>query len=188
MQGPSRRDTLVIGNSHTTAIAAALAAAPDQRFDLVNVATYFDPINRKNKLVPPEIVKLFQPRRIFCTFGGSEHSVFGLLEAPRRFDFMTPVDSHVEPTREIVPYALIRATLAAAMATAVTNLKTLRKLYDCPITHLCTPPPFHTLGERQVLPRVFQENLHLGVSPPSLRRKLHWVHSCLLYTSPSPRD
>ena len=32
-------------------------------------------------------------------------------------------------------------------------------------------------GEQAVLPRVFQENLHLGISPPAIRRKLHELHS-----------
>jgi len=173
----SRRPILVIGNSHTTAIAAALQATPDERFDLVNLASYFDPVNRRNKVLPPTIVELFQPRQIFATFGGSEHSVLGLLEAPVKFDFMTPADSGLEPGRERINFALLRATLAQAMQNGLNHLRHLRKLYDCPITHLCTPAPFRDLDPDHVLPRVFQENLHLGVSPASVRRKLHWTHS-----------
>lgn len=175
--GPTRPQILVIGNSHTTAIAAALERTPDSRFEVVNLASYFEPVNRRNKLVPLDITSLFQPERIFCTFGGSEHSVMGLLEAPDRFDFRWPSDDSVEPGRTLIPYGLVRSTLTQAMQTGLNNLREIRRLYDCPITHLCTPPPFRAIGKKQVLPRVFQENLHLGVSPASIRRKLHVLHS-----------
>lgn len=175
--GPARPQFLVIGNSHTTAISAALARTPDHRFEVVNLARHFDPVNRRNKFVPPNITSLFQPQNIFCTFGGSEHSVMGLLEAPDRFDFRMPADDKVEAGRAPIPYGLVRSTLTQAMQTGLNNLREIRRLYDCPITHLCTPPPFRAIGEQQVLPRVFQENLHLGVSPASIRRKLHMLHS-----------
>ena len=175
--GPSRPQILVIGNSHTTAIAAALERAPDDRFELINLAVYFDPVNRRNKVVPAHITEMFQPQRIICTFGGSEHSVMGLLEAPEHFDFRTPSDDRVETGRVLIPYALVRSSLMQAMQTGLNNLRELRRLYDCPIVHLCTPPPFRQIGQKQVLPRVFQEQLHLGISPASLRRKLHWLHS-----------
>lgn len=174
---PARPQFLVIGNSHTTAIAAALARSPDSRFQVVNIASYFDPVNRRNKFVPADITSLFQPQRIFCTFGGSEHSVMGLLEAPDRFDFRLPSDDSVEPGRVLIPHGLVRSTLTQAMQTGLKNLREIRRLYACPITHLCTPPPFRAIGERQLLPRVFQENLRLGLSPASIRRKLYVLHS-----------
>jgi hypothetical protein len=175
---PSRKEILVIGNSHTTAMAAALDDETRPRIDVVNLASYFDPVNRRNKVLPPDIVELFQPERIFCTFGGSEHNVFGLLEAPIRFDFMTATESAVEAGRRIVPYALIRAALEQAMQNAIKHTRELHRLYPhCPITHLCTPPPFRAIAEGRVLPRVFQDHLHLGITPASIRRKLHQVHS-----------
>jgi hypothetical protein len=175
---PCTTEILVIGNSHTTAIEAALTPELRQRIVVINLAVHFDPVNRRNKLLPPDMTQLFQPRRIFCTFGGSEHSVFGLLESPLRFDFATATQPEMDPQRTPVLAGLIRETLLRAMApTALNNSRELRRLYDCPITHLCTPPPFRQLGERSVLPRVFQENLHLGISPPQIRRKLHEIHS-----------
>ena len=174
---PSNCPYLVLGNSHTTAVAAALEASPDDRFDVVNLASYFDPVNRRNKDLPPRIVDLFRPRNIFCTFGGSEHSVLGLLEMPVPFDFMAPDDPAVEPGRQLVAYGLMRATLERAMRRGLRHLRELRALYRCPITHVCTPPPFRTLAPDRVLPGVFMKNLHLGLSPASLRKKLHALHS-----------
>jgi hypothetical protein len=180
---PSRKEILVIGNSHTTAIEHALSDEDRTRVDVVNIATYFDPVNRRNKLLPREIVDLFQPKRIFCTFGGSECSVFGLLEAPVRFDFMTPTNSLVEPDRELIPHALVRATLERAMKRPILLTRELRALYDCPITYLQTPPPFRQLSEGSPLPAVFQENLHLGISPMSIRKKLYDLHSEIARTT-----
>jgi hypothetical protein len=176
---PSRTPILVIGNSHTTAIAAALQAEADTAIQVVNIAVEFDPVNRKNKFLPADIAAHYQPKRIYCSFGGSEHNVFGLLEAPARFDFMTPQSDKVEPDRQIVPYGVVRATLARAMGTAFANLTALRKAFACPIKQLCTPPPFRQLGPKHILPRVFHDKLHLGIAPPSLRRKLHLLHSAL---------
>jgi hypothetical protein len=68
---PSRKEALVIGNSHTTAIEHALTEENRARVDVVNIAT-FDPVNNRNKVLPTGIVDLFQPERIYCTFGGSE--------------------------------------------------------------------------------------------------------------------
>jgi hypothetical protein len=173
----SRPEILVIGNSHTKALTAALTPEIERRMVVVNNAVYFDPVNHKNKVLPPEIVDIFQPKRIFCTFGGSEHSVFGLVEAPIRFDFMTPSQSRVEPDRAVVNYALVRATLERAMRNAMNNTRDLRNLYDCPITHICSPPPFRALVEGRVLPAIFEANLHLGITPASIRKKLYDMHS-----------
>jgi hypothetical protein len=171
-----RPEILVIGNSHTTAIAAALTDDLRSRIEVVNLATYFDPVNRRNKVLPADIAETFQPGRIYCTFGGSEYSVFGLLEAPVRFDFMTAGSAQVEPGRELIPYALVSGTLERAMRRATGLTRELREHYRCPITHICTPAPFRAITDGAKLPTVFQANLHLGVSPASIRKKLYDLH------------
>lgn len=173
----SKAEVLVIGNSHTTAIEAAMTDKTRPSVDVVNLATYFDPVNRRNKILPAGIVDLFQPSRIYCTFGGSEYSVFGLLEAPVRFDFMTPASSEVEPDRALIPYSVVRSTLERAMKGAILHTRELRALYKCPITYIRTPPPFRSIAENARLPTVFQSNLHLGISPMSIRKKLYELHS-----------
>lgn len=174
---PSKVEILVIGNSHTTGIEAALTEKTRPLIDVVNLAVFFDPEQRRNKVLRSEIADLFQPKRIFCTFGGSEHSVLGLLESPVKFDFMTPNNPSVDPSRKLVLEGLVRETLLRAMTNALNNARELRRLYECPITHLCTPPPFRELGAQSVLPRVFHDRLALGISPPPIRKKLHELHS-----------
>jgi hypothetical protein len=174
---PSQVEILVIGNSHTNAIESALTDKTRARIQVVNLATYFDPVNKRNKVMPREIVDLFQPKRIYCSFGGSEYSVFGLLEAPVRFDFMTAASSKVEPEREVIPHVLIKATLERAMKRAIMHTRELRELYKCPITCLRTPPPFRAIAADSRLPAVFQENLHLGISPMTIRKKLYDVYT-----------
>ena len=183
MQGTETDATLggilIIGNSHTNAMAAAAAERPDERFHVVNLASFFDPVNRKNKVLKPELKHLFAPDRIFCSFGGSEHNVFGLLEAPTKFDFMLPHSDEVLGDRELVSYGLIWATLSAAMKRHLTQIVELRDMFGAPVTHICTPPPFREIAEGAVLPRVFHDKMHLGVAPASLRKKIYFTHSAI---------
>jgi len=174
---PSRKEVLIIGNSHTTAIESALDGQPDSTVQVVNLATFFDPINRRNKVLPDEIAGLFQPRRIYCTFGGAECSLLGLIEAPSRFDFMTATSGAIDPDREFIPHALVRATLEGLMKTGIATTRKLRSLYECPITHICTPPPFRSIPPDTRLPTVFQEKIASGVTPAPVRKKIHELHS-----------
>ncbi len=174
---PSNKKILVVGNSHTGAIVAALDEETKPLIDVINLASFFDPENRRNKILYPEIADLFNPEYIFCSFGGSEHSVFGLLDAPVKFDFMTPTSNDVEPERRIVSYQMIHATLRKAMTNGLTRMEELNSFFDCPVAHICTPLPFFELSSNAKLPRVFHENLHLGISPASIRKKLHDIHS-----------
>lgn len=174
---PSYNDILVIGNSHTRAIANALGSNTYSMIDVVNLASFFDPVNRKNKILYPEIADLFHPKHIFCTFGGSEHTVFGVLENPVKFDFMTRTCHKTKPNREIILHGLVHATLQHAMRGAYRHMRELCDFFDCPVTHICSPPPFKDINDTVILPRVFQENLHLGINPPSIRKKMHEVHS-----------
>ncbi|WP_230534254.1 hypothetical protein [Microvirga roseola] len=144
---------------------------------MVNIAVFFDPVERKNKVLRPEITDFFQPQQIFCTFGGSEHNVFGLLEAPKLFDFVTDIHNDYDQRRQFVPYQLIEKTLERAMRGALTNLSRLREFYSCPITQICTPPAFSSIDDTTVLPTVFQGRLQLGITPAPIRQKLHYVHT-----------
>ena len=175
----STKQFLVVGNSHTTAISLALSQSLDDRFDVINIATYFDPENHKNKTIPDDIVDLFKPEIIFCAFGGSEHNVLGLLEPPNPFDFMDPTDNLYDPSRNLICYSLIRDVLEKRMRRALMNLEKIRELYACPIAHICSPPPFYELDDGHVLPRVFQGNDQLSIAPPRLRLKLHRLHSSI---------
>ena len=153
---PSKVEILVIGNSHTTGIEAALTEKTRPLIDVVNLAVFFDPENRRNKVLRSEIADLFRPKRIFCTFGGSEHSVLGLLESPVKFDFMTPNNPSLDPSRKFVLEGLVRATLLRAMTNALDNARDLRHLYECPITIFARRLRFASWARSRCCPGCFK--------------------------------
>ncbi len=178
---PSTKPFLVIGDSHTTALSSALSRSPDDRFDIVNLVTFSSSENQRNKDLPEHITSLFQPKFIFCTFGGSEHSVFGLLEMPQPFDFFDPLETSIDPQRELISYSMVRETLARRMKRGFMLLKKVKSLYDCQVVHICSPPPFENIDDHHVLPRVFQNNMHYGIAPAIFRRKLYRLHSSIVF-------
>ena len=167
---------LVIGSSHTTAIAAALSPEEKLCIEVVNVADFFG-ADRRNKSLPDNLGMLYAPRRIFCCFGGSEHNILGLMEAPTRIDFHSPSIPGVDATRWIVPRAVVKATLQWRMQKWLNMATILTKTFKVPIAHLCSPPPFRTVDKPAQLPRAFHDQLHLGIAPAVLRLKLYELHT-----------
>lgn len=173
----SEKPILVIGTSHTTAIAGALTPEQSAAIDVMNIASFFDPVGRRNKILHPEVAGMFAPRHIFCCFGGSEHNVLGLMEAPTRFDFHSPTIPDIDASRWIIPRAVVRATLAWRMEKWLQLATTLTGMFAVPVAHLCSPPPFRDVDEKAQLPSAFQDQLQFGIAPRPLRRKLHELHS-----------
>jgi hypothetical protein len=181
IQSVSTKPFLVIGHSHTTAISSALRRSPDDRFDIVNIATFFSTEKKLQKDLPEYITTLFQPKFIFCTFGGSEHNVFGLIEMPQPFDFFDPVDTSIDSSRALISYSMLRETMSARMKTGFMLLKKIKSLFDCNVAHICSPPPFEHFEDRHILPRVFHDKMQYGISPANFRRKLHTLHSSIVF-------
>jgi hypothetical protein len=169
----SNRPILVIGNSHTVAIAAALDEATADLVDVVNLKSHQGGRTESNKRLRPALAKEFAPKRIFCTFGGSEHNVIGLIEAPTRFDFEFGSIADLDPDRWAVPLSVMKATLHERMSIWLGLATELKRMFDVPIMHLCSPPPFLHLDGDSALPTAFRDKAHLGITPPSIRMKLH---------------
>lgn len=138
----SEKPILVIGTSHTTAIASALTPEQGATIDVMNIASFFDPVGRRNKVLHPEVSEMFAPRQIYCCFGGSEHNVLGPMEAPTRFDFHSPTIPEIDASRWIIPRAVLRATLAWRMEEWLDLAATLTGMFAAPVAHLCSPPAF----------------------------------------------
>ncbi|WP_426959670.1 hypothetical protein [Muricoccus radiodurans] len=170
---------LVIGHSHTTAIEKAVLADPGLDIVVINYGKTYE-VGKRHKTLAPELAELYAPARVFTAFGGSEHSVFGLIEAPVPFDFHLDAVPGVEPGRWVVPSGMIRRTLHAAMARKMALAAGARALFGVPVAHLCSPPPFGTIDDPMNLPRVFHDKLAAGIVPARLRRKLHHVHSAIV--------
>lgn len=176
---PKSCKVMIVGNSHTTAIAQAISDDGILGYEVVNVASYFDPEGNRAKAVESFLAHDLDPEYIFVTFGGSEHSVLGLVEPPIPFDFVTPIDSSFDRSRTFIPYAVLYATLERRMANALANMVRIRRLYKRPTIQICSPPPFLEMDKGARLPSVFQDRLNAGdrLAPASIRRKLHYLHS-----------
>ena len=166
-------DALVIGNSHTGAIGAALAQNPDPLFRLLNLNEAAGPGKTPIKLLKESDLPPLPGRAIFSMFGGSEHLVLGLIEMPQPFDLMTPTDASIDGKRSLITFAQMVAVLDGRIETSRTNWRTIRAAFDGPIWHVAPPPPFRALREGAALPEVFREKLSLGIAPAQVRRRLY---------------
>ena len=174
---PSTRPILVIGTSHTTAIAAALTEHDREKIDVVNIGTFFGPMKGRGKVLDPKLSGMFAPQRIFCSFGGSEHNVLGLMETPAPFDFHSDASAQLGADRSAVPRAVIRRTLLWRMEKWLALASETKSMFGVPVTHICSPPPFLAIDETTRLPSDFVANISMGVAPADLRRKLHELHT-----------
>lgn len=163
---------LVIGNSHTTAVAAAARAGEERTIEVVNLNISDREVGH-SKLVDAEMVKAGRRRAIFSMFGGSEHLVLGLIELPQPFDLMTPTNAAIDPARTMITFSQMCAVLDTRISTARLNWARIRAAFDGPVWHIAPPPPFRALIGDPTLPAIFHEKLAMGVAPAGVRQRLH---------------
>jgi hypothetical protein len=117
---------------------------------------------------------------VFDSISGNEYHFIGLVNHPRRFDFVLPSapDLALEQGCEIIPSVLMKATLKASMEYALTILACLRKATDRPIWHIQSPPPVPDNDEIAAHPQQFADAIaEHGVAPPLVRLKLWRLQS-----------
>lgn len=174
---------LVIGMSHVAAIAKALTESDRAKIDVVNLTAerrYYDPKEDEILYGPMETWK---PKTVFLSVKGNYHSVFGLLEHPTRLAIGDAVRGCVPDSagRVFVPEDLMRADMRERLETLSFGL--LRGLAarfrDARLFHLSSPPPCGDAAHVERHPGVFKAQLHRGVSPMPLRRKLYDIHTDL---------
>ncbi len=122
---------------------------------------------------------------LFDCVSGNEYHFIGLVNHPRRFDFMLP--SHPELPLgagvEIIPSDLMRQALQSQMGYALAVLAALARSVPCRIWHVQSPPPLADNEYILLHPTHFAEQVaEHGVSPPSLRMKL-WLLQSEIYCS-----
>lgn len=193
-------EMLVIGHEPVACIEATVRRDGVAGVTLVDLRARAGDDRKTVETAVAEIVQQMQPRRIFCSFGGSEPWALGLAEAAPPFDFVTPTRGTTLAGRARVPYAQVRAALEHAMQDALTGLRQLVRLRTGAVTHFCAPPPVQSIDAGDPIAQVFAERLDHGVSPASLRLKLYelycdiWRDACavsgaaILEAPPGCRD
>ncbi|MEO1191089.1 MAG: hypothetical protein AAFY02_04995 [Pseudomonadota bacterium] len=74
--------------------------------------------------------------------GGNRHYAHGLFEFPEPYDFETPNEPLLSlPGRALLPYNVVRSSLARAMEPHQETMTSLASLFDCPMYHVLSPPP-----------------------------------------------
>lgn len=171
---------LVIGNSHAAAIKIAVKEQKNDSIEVVNLNESNADPKMKTKNITSDLLEKYSPEFVFSSFGGAEHNVLGLIEAPVKFDFVSPNNPSVETDRWTVPYGAVRATLEQSIKRARQNLAVLREVFSSrPVQHICSPPPFSSINEGAFLPKDYRARLQYGISPPALRKKLYDVHTSI---------
>jgi len=112
---------LVLGNSHLTALAQAYAlrcqqnsAPPRLEFVRFNDPRFAGALHAEALAAVLQEKLLAGPYDLYVSMvGGNDHSVLGMLNHPRLFDFVLPEapDLPMEPAAEIIPAGLLRAEL-----------------------------------------------------------------------------
>jgi hypothetical protein len=117
------------------------------------------------------------------SIAGNHHNQIGLLNHPRKFDFVLPSapDLPLLGDHEVVPAAFIEATLASRLAYALRLLATLARTAQCRVVHLQSPPPNPSAEHIARHPdEMFKDAVEqYGVAPASVRLKLWKLHSAL---------
>ncbi len=195
--GTAKLTPLILGHSHLAALQMAharkvldadpslAALAPDFLYIGRAKDVTFDPGTPLGELPPPAIAALggFTGPAVISCIGGNDHTVFGLLNHPRPFDFTlaSEPDLPLSPDAEILPARLVRATLRARMGISVQLLTALRARVPGALIHLEPPPPVPSAAHIRAHPGVFAGKMaELGVSPATLRYKLWRLHSAIL--------
>ena len=174
-----------IGHSHTLALerGAELAGFP---LDAMNFWHTGEPWLRDGgtiRLRPDLAERVGRGRPVLSLIGGSAHTVLGMVEHPRPFDFVLPSDPElpVDEAREIVPAEAVRAKLAEIAAPYFEVLPALLDAAAAPVIQLQPPPP--VADEARIAPHVpwtLFPGQPRAVAPKWLRYKLWRLHGELI--------
>lgn len=143
---------LLIGHSHLAAIHHAFIEreknVPGLELEFAALADpYFAPNLGPAGQVNPQIARLVTAPRfeaIVSIIGGNAHFSLGLVNNPRRYDFVLPEapDLPLEDGAEIIPYGLMMRHLIGFSHETTPVLPAVRTLApDIPFVHLESPPP-----------------------------------------------
>lgn len=185
VNGSSDGNWVCIGHSHCLALERG-AARSGCALDTMNFWQTGEPWLRDGgtiRLRPDLAERVARGRPVLSLIGGSAHTVLGMVEHPRPFDFVLPADPElpVDERREIVPAEAVRAKLAEIAGPYLATLPALLDAAAAPVIQLQPPPPVADVG--RIAPHV-PWSLFPGqpraIAPKWLRYKLWRLHGELI--------
>jgi hypothetical protein len=168
-----------IGHSHVT----ALQLAGDPRLDPINFWGTGDPwvqVGDQTHLRADLAERVGRGRLVLSLIGGSAHTVLGMVEHPRPFDFILPSEPGLpfDEGRDLVPADAVRAKLTEMAYEYLPKIEVIARAASAPVVHLEPPPP---LADGSLIfphvPWVFFPDQPKVVAPKWLRYKLWRMHS-----------
>lgn len=185
------RAILAIGQSHLAAHIRGYQSArrtdwPRIRFLLLSRQEFRPPL--ENGKLNARILEALQEGAadyVFCAVAGNEHNALGLVNHPRRFDFVLPEAPTLplQADAEILPSGVVLAWLKQRLERlSLPFMRQLREAVRVPIWALEPPPPIPSEGhiERYAEP-VFRARIEkLGIAPAVFRFKVWRLQSALL--------
>jgi len=148
--------------SHVGALRRALP--PDQdRIEAINVnqkvaMSRYVPGGEwldANKSIKPRFkASIRRDGHFVSMIGGNMHNMIGLIEHPRRYDFLAPGRSGppTDPERELIPYDAMRAHLEASLEPYFGWIAELAGLFPGRRLHLASPPPIPSTRAHHRIP------------------------------------
>ena len=180
---PAEPRIVCIGHSHSEPVAASAAAqqAPVEVLNFWHVKDAITVVAGLPRLSEAVRARLVAP--VFSLVGGAVHQDIGLVVHKRPFDFVLPwrPDLPLEPGAEIIPYAAIRAAMAARTAYFLAIMSEVRAATAGAVFHMESPPTYagETLPDNDpAFAHFFGADARF--SPPWLRYKLWRLHSALV--------
>lgn len=168
---------LLIGHSHVHAPVETVRASS---LDLDAIAFWVEPGALEG---PPEALRfradlaerIAVERPVFSFVGGNAHTVVGLVDHHRPFDFVLPEapDLPLDPARELVTVDAVRASLEAVDAQSSPVLELLVRSAPGRVVHVGPPPPvFVADASREKYPWSMTPDRPRAFAPAWVRYKI----------------
>lgn len=176
---------LLIGHSHVHAPVETIRV---HALALDAIAFWIEP----GAVVTDELGLRFRPdlaerigvaRPVYSFIGGNAHTVLGLVEHHRPFDFVLPEAPHLplDPSRELVTAASVHAALAAIDAASTPIFEYLVKTAGGPVVQVGPPPPvFVADASHEKYPWSMTPDRPRAFAPPWVRYKIWRLSSRMI--------
>lgn len=180
------KPVLILGMSHVQAIHRAMSDYENEQIEVIDINAKPTLFDQKNNKINYDLLRGHSPEFVFLSIRGNYHNVFGLIENPVPLSIgdahagIIPGDPQAR-TRHFVPESMMRAYFSKTLADlSFLHLDPLVSHFaPARMFHLSSPFPCGDSEHINAHPGVFRPRLHLGVSPPSLRRKFFDIHTDL---------